>query len=69
MMDDDASIAQQEGGDNNDMRTILVRLSSTAYDGACSALSFLFVECDIPKDHSPVSTELRKIGMYKKGTK
>ena len=47
MMDNEALIAQQEGGDDNEMSTIFVHLSSTAYDGACSALSFLFVECNI----------------------
>jgi hypothetical protein len=55
-----------DGGDATS--TIIVHLSASAYDNACSSLAFLFVECDCSKDYSPVSKNLwRKITLYKKG--
>jgi hypothetical protein len=48
--------------------TVTVRLSAGAYDNACSALAFLFVECDIDKNATNSTKDLwRKIGLYKKG--
>jgi len=48
--------------------TIKVRLTASSYDGVCSALSFLFSECDLEKDHCETSKALwKKIGVYKRG--
>jgi hypothetical protein len=35
-------------------KNVMVRLTAGAYDNACSALSFLFVECDMDKNSTQV---------------
>ena len=46
----------------------MVHLTSGVCDNACSALSFLFVECDMDKNSTEVSKNVWcKFGLYKKG--
>ena len=48
----------------------LIRLSSSSYDAASSALSHLFQECRIKKDVTETTNDLwTKIAAYKKGTR
>jgi hypothetical protein len=47
-----------------------IRLSSSSYDGACSALSHLFTESGISKEENELTKELwTKLGAYNKGTR
>ena len=47
-----------------------IRLSPSSYDGACSALSHLFLESGIDKENTITSKELwTKISSFKKGTR
>jgi hypothetical protein len=47
---------------------VTVRATAGAYDDACAAFSYLFVECDMDKNSTEVSKNLwHKIGLYKKG--
>ena len=49
---------------------LVIRLSPSSYDGACSALSHLFTECGIGKEQTSCSKDLwLKLSSYKKGTR
>ena len=49
-------------------RSPIIRLSRASFDGAFSALSFIFLECGVQKDEG-ISKELwTKLGAYKRGS-
>ena len=48
--------------------TMTIRLGAGSFSGACSALAFLFVECDIEKDATQNSKDLWwKVSLYMQG--
>jgi len=51
-------------------KDLVIRLSPSSYDGACSALSHLFTESGITKEQTSCSKDLwLKLSSYKKGTR
>ena len=55
-------------GRNNVTDNVVIRLSPNTYDGVCSALSHLYIECGLNK--LELSPELwRNLSMYKKGSR
>ena len=49
-------------------RSPTIRLTKVSFDGACSALSFLFLECGVSKEKANSRELWTKLGTYKRGS-